>query len=155
MMDHYVSEPLGVPSAPKGVDISRADLVFYDVDHSGPSFEARIFFNNESVTHRTPLTPDEGYAGSFHVFGHGGCFGDEGHCQVGSETRDQFDLRPPHPLIGQTKTVIVTEAVRRLADPRVVISVVPVTPGTRGAVAVDALSFERLRLLIYESSLES
>jgi tyrosinase len=150
MMDRYVSEPLGVPSAPADVQVSRADLVFYDVDHSGVSYEARIFFNNPAATHRTPLTPEDGYAGSFHVFGHGGCFGDEGHCAVGGETRDPFDVRPPHPLLGQTKTVIVTDAVGRLADRRVVISVVPVAPGARGAVAVDALSFDRLRLLIYE-----
>jgi tyrosinase len=149
-MDLYVSEPLGVPTAPGGVQISRADLVFYDVDHSGVSYEARIFFNNESATHRTPMTPEDGYAGSFHVFGHGGCFGDEGHCVVGGETRDAFDVRPPHPLLGQTKTVIVTDAVARLTDPRVVISVVAAVPGARGAVAVDALSFDRLRLLIYE-----
>jgi tyrosinase len=150
MMDRYVSEPLGVPRAPEGVQINRADLVFYDVDHSGSSYEARIFFNNPTATHRTPLTREEGYAGSFHVFGHGGCFGDEGHCMVGGEARDPFDVRPPHPLLGQTKTVIVTDAVVQLVDPRVVISVVAVAPGARGAVAIDALSFDRIRLVSYE-----
>jgi hypothetical protein len=34
----------------------RADLVFDGVDHSGPSFEARIFINNPKADATTELT---------------------------------------------------------------------------------------------------
>ena len=44
------------------------------------SYEARVFLNNPAATLETPLEPGEGYAGSFNVFGHGACYGEEGHC---------------------------------------------------------------------------
>jgi hypothetical protein len=48
------------------------------------------------------------------VFGHGGCYGDEGHCEVPEEATDPYDLRPPHPLTPYTKIVTVTDALRRV-----------------------------------------
>ena len=52
-------------------------------------------------------------------------------------------------LTGQTKTVIVTEALRRTGDEQLVISVVAVRPGPDGAETVDALQFERFTLLTF------
>lgn len=49
-----------------------------------------------------------GYVGSFSVFGHGGCYGDVGHCEVVPRD-DPFDVRPPHPLTPWTKTVILPD----------------------------------------------
>jgi hypothetical protein len=46
-------------------------LVFEGVDQAGPSFEARVFLNNPEADASTPLTPEAGYAGAFHVFGYG------------------------------------------------------------------------------------
>ena len=74
------------------------DDVFAGVDHSTLSYEVRLFFNNPAATADTARTADEGYAGRFTVFGHGGCYGDEGHCDVPEPSRDPTDLRPPHPL---------------------------------------------------------
>ena len=48
--------------------------------------------------------------GRFHVFGHGGCFGEIGHCDV--QPRRLFDSRKPHALTPITKTV---EVIRRVA----------------------------------------
>src|SRR5690348_16357380 len=59
-------------------DFNRADLIFEGVDHSGPSFEGRVFLNNPNATADTPATAENGYAGSFHIFGHGICLGDVG-----------------------------------------------------------------------------
>src|SRR3712207_3767146 len=87
---------------------TRADLVFYGVDHSGPSYEVRVFLNNAEATWQTPRTDEHGYGGRFTVFGHGGCYGDEGHCEVTDVGSDPFDLRPPHPLLPHTKIVTVT-----------------------------------------------
>jgi hypothetical protein len=80
MVDRYVSPPLELP-APE-VDFKRADLVFYGVDHSGSSFEAQISLGDEP-------------AGSFYIFGHGGCFGDVGHCDIPSGPRHPDDKRLP------------------------------------------------------------
>ena len=91
---------------------SRADLVFLGLEHSGPSAEVRIFFNAPQADQSTPTTADEGFAGFFSIFGHGGCFGDEGHCDM--PERRPADLRPPYALTPITKHVTVTEPVRRL-----------------------------------------
>ena len=147
MVDRFVSAPLELPEAEAA--FSRADLTFYDVDHSGASFEARVFLDNADATIETGRD-DPSYAGSFTVFGHGGCFGDEGHCDVPSGPADPFDLNPPHQLTPQVKVVVVTEALRRaLAAGRraVTVTVVAQTLGER---ANDVLAFSTIRLLEYK-----
>jgi hypothetical protein len=149
-MRRFVSAPLKLP--PQGrSDVSRADLVFYGVDHAGPSYEALIFLDNPGATERTGRTGAQGFAGSFTVFGHGGCYGDEGHCHPDQGTRDEFDRRPPHPLTPQTKTVVCTDALKRIRANSVTVTVVAVEPG-KGRAAGDEgpLEFELLRLLLYE-----
>jgi tyrosinase len=76
---------LELPTGAARPEHARADLTFYGLDHSGPSYEVRVFFNHRDAGPDTPLTAQAGFAGRFAVFGHGGCFGDEGHC----------DLQPP------------------------------------------------------------
>ena len=149
MVARFVSDPIELPE--RGGDAVdgpyRADLVFYDVDHSGPSYEARIFINAPDADASTPRD-DPHYAGSFCIFGHGGCFGDVGHCDVPTE-RDPFDLRPPHQLVPAAKTVLVTDAFKRLVAPddeTMTVTVVAVVPG---ADEHDVLSFDRVRLLTY------
>lgn len=94
---------------------SRADLEFLGVDHSGPTFETRVFFNNAEADEDSPTTADTGFVGSFHVFGHGGCYGDEGHCEVPT-ARQPYDLRPAHPLVPITMTLTVTEALSPIVE---------------------------------------
>jgi hypothetical protein len=148
-MKTFTSGGVDNPGVGALTDFVRADLVFYGVDHSGPSFEARIFLNNPEANVATPRDQASGYAGSFTVFGHAGCAGDAGHCEVPTGPKDAFDRRPPPALTPQTKTVIVTEAVRNIEDSKVAITVVPVRPGARGAEVVDALAFDRFALLAY------
>src|SRR3712207_1201603 len=101
----YVSDP--IPTPREGVDFRRADLVFHGVKHSGPSYEGRVFLNKPDADEKTPLEPSSGYAGSFYIFGHAGCFGDRGHCEIREEqTRDPFDLRLPHHLTHYSFPVI-------------------------------------------------
>ena len=118
MPDRFVSQPLEMPAHTPEADFVRADLQFYGVDHSGLSYEARVFLNRPDANANTPLetADDGGYAGSFHIFGHGGCFGDIGHCDIPRGPRHPNDKRLPHPLTPHTKTVIATEALRRLRD---------------------------------------
>ena len=97
---------------PEDTPLSRADLTFYGIDHSGPSFTVHVFFDRPDATVDTPRTEETGYVGSFSVFGHGGCFGEEGHCDV-RDPVTAFDRRPAHPLVPTTRVLIATEAVRR------------------------------------------
>jgi hypothetical protein len=102
------------PVTPEEGRFTRADLVFVGVDHSDTSYEVRVFLNNPKADASTPRTAEHGYAGRFVVFGHGGCFGDEGHCDVPTQPRAAADLRPAHPLTLQTKIVTITDALRRV-----------------------------------------
>lgn len=145
MVERFTTDPIELP--PRDRPFERADLIFYGIDHSGPSFEARIFIDPRGVggdadsTHRA-------YAGNFFVFGHGGCFGDRGHCDVPRE-RDPFDLRPPHQLEPAGRILTVTEPVQRLLERGTETAKVTVIARTAGRKAADVLAFETVRLLTY------
>jgi tyrosinase len=104
--------------------------VFTGVDHSGPSYEVRLFLNNTRADMNTPRTPESGYAGRFHVFGHGGCYGDLGHCDVPDPSIDPTDLRPQHALTPLDTYVTITTALRRVlatGDQLKTVTLVPVS----------------------------
>jgi len=147
MVERFVSDPIDLPDEPE--DVTRADLVFYDVDHSGASYEARIFINKPDADADTPRD-DPHYAGSFCIFGHGGCFGDVGHCDVPKGPRDPFDLRPPHHLIPAAKTVIVTDAFKRLVRPEDETMTVTTVAFVPGDASNAVLLFDAVRLVTYE-----
>jgi len=146
MVDRFVSGPIDLPIDTE--DTYRADLVFYDVDHAGASYEARIFLNAPDADVDTPRDHPN-YAGSFHIFGHGGCFGDVGHCDIPTE-RDPFDLRPPHQLIPASKTVVITDAFRRVVGPHDATMTVTVVAFAPGDTPNDVLQFDTIRLLTYQ-----
>jgi hypothetical protein len=131
---------------------SRADLEFIGVDHSGASYEARVFINNPGADENTPTVEANGYAGSFSIFGHGGCFGDVGHCDVNRE-RDEFDPRPSHPLLPIRKVVIATHAIKSAAakSSDMTVTVVPVLTGwTEKSDLEDVLKFDHINLVTYD-----
>jgi hypothetical protein len=146
MVDRYRSKALELPEP--GQEFKRADLVFYDVDHSGPTFEARIFVGAKRGLERGAGSDDPAYAGSFFVFGHGRCYGDEGHCDVPAD-RDPFDLRLAHHLAPGPKIVTVTGAIERLVAAGKRKAAVDVFVHDAEDKAPKALSFSRLRLLTY------
>jgi tyrosinase len=148
MVERFVSAPIMLAPDASKLEYARADLVFYGVDHSGASFEARIFVNLVDATAATPREHPN-YAGSFNVFGHGGCFGDVGHCDVPTGPRDPFDWRPQHPLTPAVKTVIVTDALRRIAKPEDASITVTAVAIVIGTAANAVLQFDTVRLLTY------
>jgi tyrosinase len=152
-LNRYVSDHIAIPAREEEADFARADLEFYGVDHSGSSFEARVFLNNPEANETTPREKEVGYAGSFYIFGHGGCFGDAGHCDVPEGPSDPFDRRSPHPLTPQKRTVVVTEALKRLretADGDLTVTVVPVASDSPVNAEDDLLRFEQLALITYD-----
>jgi tyrosinase len=150
MVDHFVSAPIELAPTVASGDYARADLIFDGVDHSLASYEGRVYINAPDVDLNTGRDHPS-YAGSFHIFGHGGCFGDAGHCDVPSGPRDPFDLRGPHQLTPATKAVIVTDALKRVvaesADKgSITVTVVAVAPGHSSN---EYLRFDQLRLVTY------
>jgi tyrosinase len=91
----------------------RADIEFHEVDHAGASYEGRVYLNNPDADENTG-SDDPSYAGSYHIFGHGGCLGDPGHCDV--KPRRPYDPRPAHPLTPANKKIIATKAVREAME---------------------------------------
>lgn len=145
MVERFTSKPIELPSAEW--QFNRADLIFYGVDHSRDSFEAQVFFAPRGVGPEADES-HRAYVGSFFIFGHGGCFGDVGHCDVPAE-RDPFDLRPPHQLEPATRILTVTDAIRDLlarGSTEAKVTAIARTPGTRPA---DVLAFETVRLATY------
>ena len=140
---------------------TRADVVFTGVDHSGGSYEVRLFLNNPAATADTPRTAESGYAGRFTVFGHGGCYGDEGHCEVPAPSADPTDLRLAHPLTPLDTYVTITDALRRvLARDSVLrtLTLVPVAITPRRAdrkPAPELLRFADVSLRTYLTSTEA
>lgn len=84
-MDRYESPQLHVPAPNALYRHDRVDLELHGVEHSGESFAVRVFVNLEDADAATSTGSDNGkYAGSFYIFGHGPCLGDEGHCDIRS-----------------------------------------------------------------------
>lgn len=140
----YVSTaiPLNLGSKKDGFD--RADIEIYGIDQSGASFEGRVFLNNPEANLATPLSPENGYAGSFHVYGYG-IWPADVTARLAKPAASQA-IRAPI-----TKTLIATEAVRRAAakgnEARV--TVVPVFPGNPPRDAGDAFKLEGVRIIVH------
>jgi hypothetical protein len=155
----YTSQPISAADIPfEGV--SRVDIEFEQVDHSGASFEGRVFLNNSEADENTAPSPENGYAGSFFIFGHGGCFGDEGHCEVDTERAfDPFDPRRSHPLQPVQMSVEATEAVQRTASEGgdITVTVVPVITGLTEQTDVEnVLKYDpHPRIVAYETEVET
>lgn len=154
-MAEFVANPLTVALTAPGEPYYRADLEFHGVDHSKASFEGRLFINNPDAGPDTP-TDDDSYAGSFWIFGHGGCAGDEGHCEPVPERR-AFDFRPEHQLTAVSKRVMITGKLQALIQPAQDFTV-RIVPYVRPELAellpanlvTDILQLDRVDLLTYQ-----
>ncbi len=145
MVEKFTSQPLKLP--PANLPFTRADLIFYGLDHSGASYEARVFMDPRGVSHGAETT-HRAYVGSFFILGHGGCFGDVGHCDIPSE-RDPFDLRPAHQLEPAIRILTVTETVQGLLARDLDAAKVTVTAHTEGRASNSVLAFDTVRLATY------
>jgi hypothetical protein len=145
MVDRFTSAALELPSPEHPFE--RADLIFYGLDHSGLSYEAQVFMAARGVGGE-PDREHRAYVGSFFIFGHGGCFGDVGHCDIPAD-RDPFDLRPSHQLEPAVRIVTVTEPLRAMLRQKMEKVKVTVVAHTEGRGSNDVLSFRTIRLATY------
>lgn len=151
-MNQYISPSIQLPAAVTNKRFSRADLVFLGVDAREDSFIARAFLDAPDASPDTSPQRRDGYAGFFAIFGHGGCYGDEGHCDFRADPRDAFDQRPPHGLTPQTKLVDITSQLQAYDGDAVVVTVLPVVPSHDGAQLGDVLSFAAMQLVVYSTA---
>jgi len=126
-MQNYISPPISLPSLDQIYASGRVIIEFSGIDQAGPSFEARVFLNNPEAVSDTPTTPENGYAGSFHVYGYG--------LWPRSGTEPVVDPKPALKAaqLPMRRALVATEAVLRAAaeGPSATVTVVPVLPGTK------------------------
>ena len=87
----YHSHPIKLDTK-KQSEFYRADLEFHGIGHATESHTGHVFLNNHDANLDTARTLENGYVGSYHIFGHGGCFGDLGHCDIVKKDR-KYDFR--------------------------------------------------------------
>jgi hypothetical protein len=148
----FTTRPMPVEFAAPEHRFVRADIEISRIFHGEASYEGRIFLNNPKADAKTPKDLAHGYAGSFHIFGHGGCLGDVGHCEVNEHKREAYDFRPPHPLTPAKKRVTVTTALREIAKSTtaVTITVVPVVTATNELCdSEDVFRCENIQFVTY------
>jgi hypothetical protein len=149
-MRRYESNAEPMPAVAAGADAGQ--IIFYGVDRSGPSFEARVFVNADRASAETPCTAPEGFAGIFTVFGHGGCVGGPGHCDPDIAPDPDFELRQPQGLPPINKALDLSKSMvdRLRTNDTVTITVVALEPSDDGPTISEALEFDSWRLTIYE-----
>lgn len=148
----FTSPPVDISFAAPDHRFTRADLEIEGIFHGEVSYKGRIFLDNPKADVDTPQTPAEGYAGSFHIFGHGGCVGDAGHCAINGTKRDPNDLRNPHPLTPAKKRVSVTAALKAVAarKSKTTVTIVPiVTASTALCDNENVFRCENIRFVSY------
>jgi len=145
-----VSPPLKFDIEKLGDKLYRVDLQFYGIDHSGPSYEGRVFINNPKADHNTPKTLENGYVGSYHIFGHGGCFGDVGHCEI-RKSLSPFDYRASHPLTPAFKRIRITEQIKEIGKntTELVVIIVPKLSGSIKDQNEDVVKLEKISIVSY------
>lgn len=145
-----VSAPLKFDIKKLGDKFYRVDLQFHEIDHSGPSYEGRIFINNPKADENTLKTLKNGYVGSYHIFGHGGCFGDVGHCEV-RKPISPFDYRPSHPLTPAFKRIRITDQIKTIAKGKkeLVITIVPIVSASPTEHNEQVVKLERISIISY------
>lgn len=149
-MDRFVSNPIDLPAAVKAGEFTRVDLIFYGVDARRDSFRALVFLDEPGSAPEVSPERTDGLAGTFTIFGHGGCVGhDPSHCDPEEELVQPFDSRPPHPLQPQTKFVEVTKALRGYDHDTVVVTVIPIVPSAEGPRLFKHLTITEARLTVY------
>lgn len=137
---------LRVPFDPsqKSVPFQRAAIKLSGIEQAGGSYEGRVFFDNPSADEHTPMRSENGYVGSFHVYGYGLWPGDVGKHPPDSQ---QQHPKPKAPI---EKTIEATEALRRAASSNaseLVVTVVPVYPGQPPKSALTELTLDGVSIV--------
>jgi hypothetical protein len=141
-------EPLTLPIDFRTV--SRLDLELQDVRRDGGSFTCWVFLNPDAPLPADADRDHPSFAGSFTIFAHGRCWGDEGHCDYQRGPIHPFDRRPPHHLHPINVSMEVTDQLERLGDPDGLEVVIHATRLDAPETTEGVLRFARLTALAYQ-----
>ena len=147
----YHSSPIKM-DIKKISDFDRADLEFHGIGHSTESYIGHVFLNNPVANLDTAKTLENGYVGSYHIFGHGGCFGDLGHCDIVKKD-DKYDFRADHPLTPGFKKIIITEQLKVLGkkNKEFTVTIVPIIKVDDKTMDIkEIVEIENISLVTYE-----
>ena len=114
-------------------ELSRADLTFYGLDHSGPSYQVRVFFNNPDAGPDTPLSRAKNSPARSRYSLTAAASGRKDTATSGSRSARSTGARRPQ-LVPITRALTVTGAVRDLIHREmssVTVTAVPVGPPIR------------------------
>jgi tyrosinase len=95
---------------------SRAEVRIHKVQYStaGGAF-IRVFLNEPDASADTPMRGNDNFVAQVATFS-GDCIGGPGHCEVPSEERRKYDIRPrPHKTPGNFR-LDATETIRKLTE---------------------------------------
>jgi len=106
----FVSKAIEIP-APARRSFRQAEVRLHRVPQLIRSCFVRVFLNNPNANASTPLD-DPSYAGYLAIFGHGGCIGGPGHCDLPPSRARQHDIRPRNHNTPRNHRVIVTKAAK-------------------------------------------
>jgi hypothetical protein len=149
--------PLELPGDQERAPFWRAELFFHRIDLTGATYRAAVFLNQPGIRYDTPEDDQHGYAGAFFVFGKGGCFGQDGHCDP-RPRRGRFDHRLAHHSHPTVRSVDITDALRReltAGAEHLLVSIIPHLADTAG-VPIDAdlqapVKFDQIGLVTYDA----
>lgn len=148
-MPDFVSGPF--PTSALRAEPRRVDVELHGVDQAVPSYEGRLFLGNEDAARETPLTEEEGFLGSFFIFGKVECWGeDEGHCHPASDRK--FDRRRPPGRHAKVRVTVPADRVARLVERtggEATLSIVAVATARPGETPDTAVRFDRLSFITY------
>jgi hypothetical protein len=159
MANKYTSSTIPLDSTQlRSARFTRADIQLHEVDHSGASYEGRIFLNNTEADENTPTEAESGYAGSFYIFSHGGCFGDVGHCELQTGIRP-YDKRLKSPTVPRDISVTITDKLKDVVSSsnQFTVTIVPIVEPENYSLEsynVDlehCLKFKNIDLRLYDA----
>jgi hypothetical protein len=142
----FVSRPMHVDIRTLEEPLHRAEIVIHGIDGSRFSYEGRVFLNNSKADQNTPLSLENGYVGSYYIFGYAGLF------QYDIAERNRYDYRQlPSPII-EYKRINATDALRSLGQKatRFTITIVPILPGTRTEFKESTAASERIEVVRFK-----
>ncbi|MDT5268200.1 MAG: tyrosinase [Acidobacteriota bacterium] len=95
---------------------SRAEIRLHKVQYStsGGAF-VRVFLNEPDASADTPTRGNDHFVAQLATFS-GECIGGPGHCDVPSESRRKYDIRPRHRKTPGNFRIDATDAVRHLIE---------------------------------------
>lgn len=86
-----------VPLGPVGPELTKAQIDFHQTKPPINSYKLKAYVNLPEANAETSFEHPN-YGGQICFFGHGNCFGADGHCDPYWSGRDSYDTRPDHPL---------------------------------------------------------